>query len=274
MDLDTPPTPPAEQQPPLPEQPVPPVRRSSWHTYRLPVIAFGVVVAASIGFAVLANRHAAQTAKTTSSSHTPPITSSTASQTTAENHWKSTVDPTALPLGDGKTATAPQVGYIDSCTTAFRGGGARHAGNWINTSNATWNSKTKVAVQGSVHWPAAAYSTTTSGSNRVLTTNDLPETYPTGTFPIGRSDPAYQYDTNPNGISAQTLTYTLPLSPLVAASPNCLPLGAIGILNDGVVIFDALDDGGRDARFVRWPPQRPRNVPLPQRTLVYSRCSQ
>jgi hypothetical protein len=96
-------------------------------------------------------------------------------------------------------------------------------------------------------WPTASYTATTSGSNRILTTNDLPETYPTGIFPIGRNDPAYQFDTNPNHIGTQSLTYILPLGPTAAASPGCVSLGAIGVLSDGVLLFNALDDGGRDA---------------------------
>jgi hypothetical protein len=106
---------------------------------------------------------------------------------------------------------------------------------------------TKVVVQGKIHWPAATYAVKVSGSHRVITTNDLPETYPTGIFPISASDPAYRYDTNPNRIAAQSQTYTLPLNPKAAASPGCTALGVIGVLSDGVFLFNALDDAGRDA---------------------------
>lgn len=157
------------------------------------------------------------------------------------------MDSKALPLGDGKVSASPQVGYVDSCTTNFKGGGARHSGSWINDTDNTWNSMAKVAVEGSVHWPTANYSQATSGSSRVLTSNDLPETYPTGIFPISRSDPAYQYDTNPNRIVTQNLSYRLPLNPTAATSAGCIPMGAIGILDDGVVLFNALDAAGRDA---------------------------
>jgi hypothetical protein len=52
------------------------------------------------------------------------------------------VDPTALPLGDGN---------VDSCQTRFGNtGGAQALGPWINTAAKTWNSTTKLAVQGAV----------------------------------------------------------------------------------------------------------------------------
>ena len=175
----------------------------------------------------------------------PSVQPSTSASPT--NVWKGQVSPTSIPLGDGHVSTSPQVGYVYSCTTNFRGGGARHAGDWIDVSNNTWSMSSKIAVSGSVHWAAATYSTAVSGTNFVITTNDLPEVYPSGTFPISRQDSAYMYDTNPNFIGAQTLTYTLPLNPTAASTPGCTPLGPIGVTTDGVVLFNALDDAGRDA---------------------------
>ncbi len=173
--------------------------------------------------------------------------SSTQKTVSDTNTWKGTVDPTAIPLGDGKVSTTPKAGYVDSCTTNFNGGGAQHAGSWINSGAKTWDADTKVAVQGSIHWPAATYSNKVNGSHRLISTNDLPEIYPTGIFPIASSDPAYQYDRNPNHIATQTINYTLPLNPTAAASPGCTSLGAIGVLSDGVLLFNALDAAGRDA---------------------------
>src|SRR5712692_3148168 len=70
-----------------------------------------------------------------------------------------TVDPSALPLGDGNLSTTPKVGTVDSCMTQFGNvGGAQAVGPWINTTAKTWNSTTKIAVQGSVSWPNASYS--------------------------------------------------------------------------------------------------------------------
>lgn len=168
-------------------------------------------------------------------------------QTASTNVWKTTVNPKALPLGDGHVSTTPKVGYVDSCMTTFNGRGALNAGPWINTSNNTWNSQAKLAVEGSVSWPNARYSATINGSNRGLTTNDLPESELTGIFPIASTDPAYQYDRNPNHIAAQSLTYTLPVNPTAVATPSCTGMGVIGVLNDGVVLYNGLDAAGRDA---------------------------
>jgi hypothetical protein len=158
-----------------------------------------------------------------------------------------TVDPSALPLGDGNLSTTPKVGTVDSCMTTFGNiGGAQAVGPWINTTAKTWNSTTKIAVQGSVSWPNASYSLHVSGGRRVMTTNDLPQGHTTGTFPVAASDPAAAYDRNPNHIAAQSITWSLPANPTAAATPSCVNGGPIGVLTDGVLLFNALDGEGRD----------------------------
>lgn len=176
--------------------------------------------------------------------------SRTASPSTATGSPTTTSGGTSssLPLGDGKTALTPRVGYVMSCSTTFPGqGGADRDGPWIDAAAGTWNSAQKIHVQGSVAWPEAHFAVTTQDGTRTITTNDLPNGEPTGTFPIASSDPAYAYDRNPNHIAAQALTYTLPAAPTAAARPSCLHGGPIGVTLDGVVLFDALDAGGRDA---------------------------
>src|SRR5260370_6476638 len=91
-----------------------------------------------------------------------------------------------------------------------------------------------------------------SGDNRVITTNVLPRDHTTGVFPVQPSDPAYQYDRNPNQIAAQSLTYTLNAAPTVAAKSSCLG-GEVGVMTTGVALFDAFDAGGRGARPQRAP---------------------
>ena len=166
---------------------------------------------------------------------------------TAANTWTDSTPRTAIPLGDGKVGASPKAGYVDSCTASFRSGRAQHTGPWIDTAAGTWNAATKVSVQGSVTWPQATHAFTLQGNTRVVTTNDLPVGLPTGTFPIAATDPAFQYDRNPNHIVAQSLHYTLPADPVAAATPSCLGLGPIGVMIDGVALFDALDAAGRDA---------------------------
>ncbi len=78
-------------------------------------------------------------------------TSSTSTNSSSQSSGasaKTTADLTKLPLGDGKVTTTPKVGYLDSCTTNFKGGGAEHAGGWI--SGSAWNEETKPAVEGNV----------------------------------------------------------------------------------------------------------------------------
>lgn len=152
---------------------------------------------------------------------------------------------TLLPLGDGKISNVPKVGHIYSCQSQFRGGGAHRDGEWI--LNNRWDPAKKISVEGDVRWSQATFSITADENSRVLTGNGLPTTHATGTFPIALSDPAYQYDRNPNRIQSQAVRFTLPLIPTVGASSQCLSMGPIGIALTGVVIFNGLDAGGRDA---------------------------
>jgi hypothetical protein len=200
-------------------------------------------------------------APTTEAAPTTAAPTTEAAPTTAVtgevvNVWSgATVDPTALPLGDGFVSTdGAAAGTIYSCTSGNpNGGGAHTAGPWIDEANGTWDSTAKVSVQGEVSWPQAAYSETIEGDQRVIVTNDLPTEQMTGTFPIAADDPAYQYDRNPNRIAEQTFTVSLPTAPEVAESPSCLPAGAIGVLRNGVYTFASLDELNRDA--VAWETQ-------------------
>jgi hypothetical protein len=177
-----------------------------------------------------------------------PSPSPTASPMVAVPQAINPVSPTAIPLGDGKVSNSPKVGYVDSCINSFPAtGGAAVAGSWLSTASETWNSVTKIAVQGSVNWPNAYYSAELSGTSLIIKSNDLPVGHATGTFPIAASDPAHSYDGNPNHIAADPITWMLPANPTAAAVPKCTGGGAIGILNDGVFLFNALDGEGRDA---------------------------
>jgi prepilin-type N-terminal cleavage/methylation domain-containing protein len=150
-----------------------------------------------------------------------------------------------LPLGDGKYVTsAPKKGYVYLCNANTDGQGAQNDGPWIGTS--TWNINQKIHVQGAISWPNASYSMTVSDGTRTIITNDLPNGVTTGIFPIESTDPAYQYDTNPNTIKAQSLTFNFPAAPTFAAAPSCIG-GEVGVMTDGVMLFDAFDAELRDA---------------------------
>ena len=103
-----------------------------------------------------------------------------------------------------------------------------------------------MVVEGAVSWPTRTFDAGLGGATRTVTGNELP-VHSAGTFPIATTDPAYAYDQNPNSIEAQTLSWALPATPTVAASPTCLGGGPIGVMLTGAVLYDALDGEGRDA---------------------------
>ena len=154
------------------------------------------------------------------------------------------LDLTHLPLGDGKVSAEPQRGYVYACPQPISNLGAFRQGPWIR-GDGTFDLTAKAIVDGSVTY-ASVFSSTLEASALRLTGNGLPS-HPTGTYPIAASDDAYQYDRNPNRIRAQSLEYRLPINPVIAAQPSCLPGGAIGVMLSGAVLYNALDAGGRDA---------------------------
>lgn len=158
------------------------------------------------------------------------------------------VNPAAVPLGDGYVSSTPKVGYVDSCIQHFPTiGGAQVEGPWINSQARTWNALKKPAVGGTVRWPSARYKVIDAGQRRVIAFNDLPTDHTTGIFPVRSTDPAYAYDRNPNHIAARSFRWSLALHPRLAHSPSCTSGGPIGVLGDGVALYNALDGEGRDA---------------------------
>jgi hypothetical protein len=158
----------------------------------------------------------------------------------------SPTDPTQLPIGDGKVTTSgAKRGYVYRCRIGGGGGGAFRDGPWIK-SDGTYDLTTKAIVDGAVTWPGAI-SIKVRGSRLAITGNGLPRGATSGIYPVQTTDDAFQYDRNPNSIRAQTIAYSLPAKPKIAAKPGCLTGGAIGITVNGVVFFDGLDTLNRDA---------------------------
>lgn len=73
----------------------------------------------------------------------------------------------------------------------------------------------------------------------------MPVGIPTGVFPVEKTDPAYEYDPNPNAVQEQEISYSVPLNPVIAEKPSCAEL-TIGITLDGVRLSSMLDSWGRD----------------------------
>ena len=152
-----------------------------------------------------------------------------------------------LPVGDDQFVTdGATKGSVYLCRApGNETGGAESRGPWFSTDGTHYDITKKTAVQGAVKW-GSTFSMTRSSGQRVIATNDLPRDHTTGAFPVESSDPAYQYDRNPNHIAAQSLTYTLAASPTITTSTNCVG-GEVGVMLTGVALFDAFDAGGRDA---------------------------
>jgi hypothetical protein len=151
---------------------------------------------------------------------------------------------TRLPIGDNRVSNSPVRGYVWSCETAFNGSGAFTTGSWFNTAAGAYDYTAKPIVDGAVTWPHE-FTITLEGNVRVIASNDLPN-HPTGNYPVSPSDDAYNYDRNPNAITARSLQLKLPALPTVAAQPTCIR-GTVGILLTGAMLYNAFDAAGRDA---------------------------
>ncbi len=158
-----------------------------------------------------------------------------------------TVDLTALPLSDGNVSRVPRVGSVFACQARFNPNapGAHRTGDWLNEAAGTFDLTRKATVDGNiVH--LSELEIAISGARRTITGNALPD-HPTGQFPISRSDDAYFYDRNPGTIQPHRFSASLPVIPEISETPACLPMGAIGIMLTGAVLFNALDARGENA---------------------------
>jgi len=205
-------------------------------------IFFSILLLATLVASVVFNNHSLS-----ESDSTLKMTDNVNSLTpTIVEHYKAFESSiTALPVGDGNVSDRPLVGNVFACNHNFRTGGALHVGEWFHGD--TWNPLEKPRVQGEVLWPEADFELAERASVLAVTSNGLPVGSPTGNFPIARTDPAYAYDTNPNAIAAQSLAFNIPLEPVIAEEPTCLPMGMIGFTLNGVAFYNALDDAGKDA---------------------------
>lgn len=253
MDPETPPE-------PTPTPPVAPIeakpvvmnkRRPGWLKVTLLLV---IVAALCAGFWWL-GRHGNQpkqsttTATATTKSSTPTTSKLPGLQLDTKKNYGNKYASGVLPVGDKKyDSSGAKVGYVYACSQyaqnlAVDPGGASTRGPWFSSDGTTYDLNKKAHVQGSVMWQAS-FTNTVAGATRTIITNDLP-THPTGIFPIMSSDPAYQYDRNPNRISSQSLTFSLTAAPSYG-DPQCIG-GEVGVMTTGVVLFSGFDAGGRDA---------------------------
>ncbi|HYU59471.1 MAG TPA: YHYH protein [Solirubrobacterales bacterium] len=182
-----------------------------------------------------------------------PATTDAGAAVTEPTIWlesSSSLDPTALPLGDQHYVTdAPKQGYVYVCDARMfqqtGAPGSQQDGDWIKPAAGTYDVTKKPFVQGNVHYSDAEFTITTTEDQRVIDGNGLPLGVPTGIFPVQASDPAYTYDPNPNEVTSQDISFSIPHNPTVAKSASCT-YKEVGITLDGVPLHGPLDSTGRD----------------------------
>ena len=187
---------------------------------------------------------------TTTAATAAPTTAIAEDPAAIVNTWSgAVVDPTKLPIGDDSVSTdGPGVGLLWTCQAGNpNAGGAQADGAWLDIAAGTWDSTMKLAVEGSVVWEQAQYTETVENGSRVLITDTLPVQDPTGNFPVAVDDPAYQIDRNPGTITAELFTITIPQFGTEAATPSCTSGGSVGLLRNGVLVFNSVDGRGDDA---------------------------
>lgn len=104
------------------------------------------------------------------------------------------------------------------------------------TTSETFSSDTPTWISGNF----TCVDVTVSGDNIIIQTLDQPP-YPSYYYPSGHTlnstiEPTDT--TNPNEISEQSYTFTIPASPAIASSTTATGLGEVGVAIDGTVIFN------------------------------------
>jgi len=131
------------------------------------------------------------------------------------------------------------------CGLPSNGAGANNAADWTNPDG-TWDYTKKPQVTGNVIWTSEFNITLDGNGNRVLSGNGLPN-HPTGIFPIQPGTIAHQYDGNPNIISPQPLSFTIPVLPQEATTKSCVGFGPAGYSLTGSAIYHGASTLGTDA---------------------------
>ncbi|MBY0489535.1 MAG: YHYH protein [Gemmatimonadaceae bacterium] len=160
-------------------------------------------------------------------------------------------DCTKLRLGDAYlSTTSAGVGKLYSCNgpNPNAGGSNKARITWIDDANATWNLLRKPWLPSGTFAPASGtYTVQEANGTRTITVNNLPVDGKIGDWPMSRYAALTAIDGNPGTPAARTYTFALPIAPTVNVTPACVPLGAIGVTKNGVVIYNAADGRGNDA---------------------------
>jgi len=160
-------------------------------------------------------------------------------------------DCTTLRLGDDfLTTSLPARGYLYSCS----GGNPNAPGvrenkiTWIDFAAKTWNFFEKLWLPASAaDATTGIYAETTIGNQRLISVNNLPVDGLIGDWPMTNYAELTAIDGNPGVPAASDISFSYPVTPSKASLPSCLPLGAIGVTTNGVVLYNAVDGRGEDA---------------------------
>ena len=144
----------------------------------------------------------------------------------------------------GHVSTSPKVGYVYSCMTRFGGIGGAQVGPWIDAAAEDVGPDREDHRRRRREVAAAR-----TREGRRLGARSAFNDLPIGTrraLSGASSGPAYAYDRNPNPIAAQSVSWSLPLSPKAAARLACTP-GPGRHPERRRFLYNALDGEGRDA---------------------------
>jgi len=144
---------------------------------------------------------------------------------------------------DRRATSAPARNSLYACTTSQLGVALSRP--WVNATGLI-SFAAKPLVDGAVAWSYGGAKQAVSGATRRILGNGLPN-HSTGIYPVTPGTEAYTYDRNPNSIQANRFYIEVPAEPAEAATPNCLPMGAIGYALTGVALYNPLDAEFRDA---------------------------
>ncbi len=160
-------------------------------------------------------------------------------------------DCTKLRLGDNYHTTAlPQNGYLYSCNEKNPNapGSTGSKLTWISFVENVWDFLKKPWLPEGTFSPGnGVYSETLSIENRQININNLPVDGKIGDWPMINYPALTVIDRNPGIPIASSSSFTYSVRPSEAPSPTCVPLGAIGVTKNGVVIYHAADARGNDA---------------------------
>ena len=156
-----------------------------------------------------------------------------------------------LRLGDRYYSTQHYAkGYLYACRPANPNapGSTENRITWIDFDQQHWNFLEKPWLPSGTFKPeAGTYREVLSQGRRQIQVNNLPVDRKIGDWPMTQYAELTRIDRNPGAPKGGRLSISLPIKPTIGAKPTCVPMGAIGVTRNGVVLYNASDGRGEDA---------------------------